>query len=177
MNDPIKLLFDEHDIITDATNTALELRKIIDKPEVYSEQVFQLISFFREYADKYHHHKEEEVLFPEMVKANELLESGVVQEMFENHEDFRELIREIEQLTKDNSLSNAQDKLEFYVNALIDHIAVENEEVFEIARTQFSEDELEKIYFRFLDIDLELGEKNKVALKERLAKIKSTLTA
>ncbi len=175
MNNPIDLLFKEHEVIVDASNIAKDLRKIIDMPDLYEQQVVGLISFFREFADQYHHHKEEEVLFPEMIKANELLESGVVQEMFENHEDFRELIGEIEQLTKNKDHQNAQRKLEQYVDALIDHIAVENEEVFEIAKTLFSNSELEKIYFKFQDIDSELGENNKIKLTEQLDKIRSAI--
>ena len=107
-----------------------------------------------------------------MIKANELLESGVVKEMLDNHEDFRVLIAGIETLTKEKKYTSAQDKLAEYVEALTDHIAVENEEVFEIATTLFSEKELENIYFRFKDIDYELGENNKEGLRERLNKIK-----
>ena len=173
--DPIKILFDEHDIILDAIQTAKNLRKIIHKQETYAQQVFALISFFRAYADKYHHYKEEEVLFPEMAKANEMLESGVIQEMLENHEDFRELIREIELLTRNNQLDEAQDKLEQYVEALTDHIAVENDEVFEIAKTIFSEKEMEKLYFRFKDLDAELGDKRKTELTQQLLLIKKSI--
>lgn len=172
MNKAIELLFDEHDIILDAINIAKDLKNIINKPEMYRQQVFELISFFREYADKYHHYKEEEILFPEMSKANELLESGVIQEMLENHSDFRELIAGIESLTKEGNYDAAQQKLEQYVESLTDHIAVENDEVFEIATTLFSEKELDNIYFKFKDIDNDLGESNKTGLRERLNKIK-----
>lgn len=171
MKNPIDLLYKEHEVITEATSIAKDLRNIIDKPQLYEQAIFELIAFFREYGDNYHHHKEEEILFPEMLIANELLKQGVVLEMFENHETFRELIREIEQFTKDKNYISAQNKLEQYVNLLIDHIAVENEEVFEIAKTLFSDSELEKIYFRFKDIDNELGENNKNNLRERLNRI------
>lgn len=177
MNNPIDLLFKEHEIITEAGNIAKDLRKIIDNPQLYEKQVSGLITFFREFADQYHHHKEEEILFPEMIKANELLESGVILEMFENHGDFRELISEIELLTKNKNYQKAQDKLEEYVNSLIDHIAVENEEVFEIAKTLFSDSELEKIYFKFKDIDNELGEANKKRLQEQLKNIHNSICA
>lgn len=175
MNNPIDLLYKEHEIILDAANVAKQLRIIIDNPDLYEKQVFELLSFFKKYADQYHHHKEEEVLFPEMIKANELLESGVIQEMFENHEDFRELIEEIKQSTKSKDYQNAQNKLEQYIDALIDHIAVENEEVFEIAKTLFSSEELENIYFKFKDIDREFGENNKILLQEQINKIRESL--
>lgn len=173
MNNPIDLLYKEHELIVEAAEIAKELRLLIDKRELYEKKVFELISFFREFADSCHHQKEEQVLFPEMIKANELLESGVVMEMFENHEDFRELISEIEQLTKEKNYENAQNKLEQYVDSLIDHIAVENEEVFEIAKTLFNDQEMEKIYFKFKDIDYEYGENKKNDLEEKLNTIRN----
>ncbi len=175
MNNPIETLYEEHNIIIDAINIAYDLRKIIDNSDLYEEQANSLIMFFKEFADKYHHQKEETVLFPQMIKANELLESGVVQEMYENHEDFRKLINEIEKSIKNKDFENAQEKLEQYIGALTDHIAVENEEVFEIAQTLFNENDLEKIYYKFKDIDSEFGEKDKNLLQEQLNKIRINL--
>ena len=175
MENAIQILFDEHKIIIHATEIAKGLRNLIDKPTLYEQQVLELISFFRKYADGFHHHKEEEILFPEMVKENELLETGVLQEMFENHEGFRVLIAEVETLTKAKDYLAAQNKLEQYVEALTDHIAVENEEVFEIATTLFNDIQLERIYFKFKDIDNELGESNKLKLQEQLNKINNNI--
>ena len=44
-----------------------------------------------------------------------------------------------------------------YTEMLLDHIAVEDEELFQMAETLFNESELEKLYFDFEDIDRELG--------------------
>ena len=48
MNKAVELLYDEHEIIMDAISVAKELRKKIEQPELYEQQVFALISFFRE---------------------------------------------------------------------------------------------------------------------------------
>ncbi|MCC6837703.1 MAG: hemerythrin domain-containing protein [Bacteroidia bacterium] len=176
MNDPIKVLMNEHEIIVDASNLVKKMIAVVDRSDLYKRSALQLLSFFRDYADKYHHHKEEEILFPEMVKQNELLASGVLQEMLENHEDFRGQLSEIEELIGQNNCSQAQQRFEDYVDALADHIAVENEEVFEIAFSLFTEDEKEKIYYRFVDIDCELGEKQKNELKDKLAEIREMIS-
>ena len=52
---------------------------------------------------------------------------------------------------------------------LLDHIAAENDELFVLAETLMEEDDLETIYFKFKDIDLELGEDRKVELEESIA--------
>ena len=163
----MKVLFDEHEIIVNAIDTAKQAKSLIGKDDAaYEKLITQLIGFFRNYADKYHHFKEEEILFPEMAKRNELLADGVIKEMFENHADFRLMIKNIETSLNKKQYPQAQQQLEQYTEALLDHIAVENDEVFQTAETIFSEEELEKIYFRFEDCDRELGNAKKEELKE-----------
>ncbi|MBI4930370.1 MAG: hemerythrin domain-containing protein [Bacteroidetes bacterium] len=167
MNKSMKVLFDEHEIIVNAIDTAQQAKLLIGKDDAaYEKLITQLIGFFRNYADKYHHFKEEEILFPEMAKRNELLADGVIKEMFENHADFRVMIKNIETSLNKKQYPHAQLLLEEYTEALLDHIAVENDEVFQTAETIFSEEELEKIYFRFEDCDRELGNAKKEELKE-----------
>jgi len=174
MDKSMKILYDEHDIIVNAIDTARQAKSLIGKDDSrYENSIRSLINFFRSYADKFHHYKEEIILFPEMNKKNELLADGVIKEMFDNHDDFREKIRNIEASLNEKKYLQAQQQLEAYTEALLDHIAVENDEVFQMAETLFSEDELEKIYFRFEDCDRELGNDRKkelVELSEELRK-------
>ncbi len=166
MSSSIKMLYDEHEVIAKAIDTAMKAGTLIGKDNLtYASTVRQLITFFRNYADKYHHFKEEEILFPEMSKKNELLAGGVIQEMLENHEDFRERLADIESCVSDGNFEAAQQKMEQYTEALLDHIAVENDEVFQAAESLFTEEELEKIRFRFLDSDRTLGDEQKEQLE------------
>lgn len=176
MKDPIKVLLNEHDIITSAIDIAKEAEKLIAKDVIaYEKTIRELIHFFRIYADKYHHNKEEQILFPEMNKKNELLEDGVIKEMLENHEDFRSMIKDIETFLDKKDFVKAQQKLHVYSEALLDHIAVENDEVFHMAESLFDEGELEKIFFRFEDCDREVGEQNKIELANHLKEIRKNL--
>lgn len=178
MSSSIKMLYDEHEVIVKAIDAAMQARTLIGKDNLtYASTVRQLITFFRNYADRYHHYKEEEILFPEMSKRNELLSNGVIQEMLENHEDFREMIQGIEKALDENNYAEAQLQLEKYSNALLDHIAVENDEVFQAAESLFTEDELEKIGFRFLDSDRGLGDDQKEELENLSHNLKRNLDA
>ena len=168
----MQMLYDEHTIIVNAIDTAKQLKSLIGKDDSHYEQtVRDLIRFFRNYADKFHHYKEEQILFPEMIKKNYLLDEGVVKEMFENHGDFRDMVKKTEQYLDAKDYHAAQKQLEKYGEALLDHIAVENDEVFQIAETLFNADELETIYFRFQDVDREIGKD----LKEELAELSENL--
>lgn len=165
MSDPIQILYDEHDIIRAMIDVAKETSAYIGKDDArYDAAIRQILDFFRNYADKYHHHKEEEILFPELCKKNELLESGAIQEMLENHAEFREMLANIEHYLNEKNYMRANQQLMIYCEALLDHIAVENDEVFQMADSLFSKGELENIYYRFNDCDAELGEDKKKEL-------------
>ena len=144
-------------------------------PDLYESSVRSLIGFFRNYADKFHHFKEEDILFPEMSKKSELMADGIVKEMFDNHEDFREMIREIAKANDAKRYNEAQKFLEAYCNALLDHIAVENDELFVTAESLFTPAELKMIVSRFSDCDRELGDDVKKQLEEAAADIRKKI--
>jgi hemerythrin-like domain-containing protein len=167
MNNAIEMLYGEHEIIISALSITQTLKGLSDqKPEEYEETVRKLLVFLRGFADEFHHYKEEMILFPEIAKKNELLAEGVIKEMIENHEDFREMIQNIDDRLKEKEYEKAQKQLEAYVNMLLDHIAVENEELFQAAESLFTPAELENINYRFHDIDREFGNAKKVYLVE-----------
>lgn len=169
-------MYEEHSIIMNAIELAKQARQLIGKDNLaYEKTLRKLISFFRNYADKFHHYKEEEILFPAMSKQNELLGEGVLKEMLENHDDFREMIRRIETNLDAQNFYLAQNEVEKYGEALLDHIAVENDEVFQMAESIFNEDELEKIGHRFQDCDQKLGEEIKQELSSLLDDLRSQL--
>lgn len=176
MNKAIQILFDEHEIIANAIDAAKHAKVLIGKSEKqYEITIRDLIKFFRNYCDNFHHQKEEAVLFPEMKKKNELLADGILKEMLDNHEDFREMLKEIENNLNEKKYFLTQQKLEAYCESLLNHIAVENDEVFQIAETLFSEDELEKIMNHFDDCDIETGVMEKQDLTELAEAIRQNL--
>lgn len=176
MHKTIQMLFDEHEMIVNALDAAKQLKTQIGKNDKqYEQNVRDLIDFFRNYADNFHHHKEEQILFPAMKKKNELLGDGVLKEMFDNHEDFRETTKNIEKSLDEKNYAQAQKQLEAYTEALLDHIAVENDEVFQMAETLLSEDELDKIFYEFEDADIELGSGKKQEYEELVDLLRKTL--
>lgn len=170
MTKAIDLLFNEHELITKAIEQTHAFLSDVANGSRSIEEMHNRIHFFRNYADRYHHHKEEEILFPEMSKRNELLADGVIQEMLENHADFRDMLADIESTVNAGDIQTLQKQFANYAEALLDHIAVENDEVFHMAETLFSEDELDNIYYRFLDCDRELDEDNKREMEEAVEK-------
>jgi len=158
MNNPVDTLVMEHDIIMSYIDAAKAIHPLAESQvEEYVKRASELVDFFREYADCYHHKKEEAILFPGMSKENELLSEGIIKEMLENHEEFRNDISEIKSALERKDLRTADSILQNYCNKLLDHIAVENDELFQMVSSLIPETEQEKMYFEFVDIDRELG--------------------
>lgn len=82
------------------------------------------------------------------------------------------MLNDIEGLLREERWSDTQDAVERYCEALQDHIAVENDEVFHMAETLLNADELDRVRFRFEDGDRERGD----ARKAELAAMLDTLT-
>lgn len=176
MHNPVNELYKEHGIITAAVELAQKAGELAETaPNRYDETMRQLIAFFRQYADSYHHHKEEEILFPEIMRKNELLADGVVKEMLENHEDFRGMLASIEAFIEKKDYSHARQQMNLYAEALLDHIAVENDELFVTAESLFTEAELEQMYFRFADSDSEKGADLKLEFEQLVARLEAGL--
>ncbi|MBK6522707.1 MAG: hemerythrin domain-containing protein [Sphingobacteriaceae bacterium] len=134
--------------------------------ENYERTVIDICDFIQKYSDGYHHHKEEEVLFPALSEHPEFLLQGILDELKEHHENFRDYNTEIRTALEEKNYSLVQTTLERLINELMDHIAIENDELFIMAENLFTEQELEKMYFDFADIDRDLGEANKLELEK-----------
>ena len=166
MSNPVELLIQEHEVITKALNNVLNLKSfILSDPEKFKSEMKSYISFFRNYADNFHHQKEERILFVQMKNKREDLGDNVIKEMFDNHTDFREMLASIESLNEEGNYEKAFHEFENYNNVLLDHIAVEDQEVFQIALSIFSEDELEKLSGQFSDNDRDLGTDYKTSME------------
>ena len=171
-HNPIETMLDEHEVIC-STETIIEgLDKLWESDqEQYKKTISLLITFFREYADGYHHRKEEDVLFPEINNHPDFVLQEIIEEFENHHEDFRDYTKEIEAAIEDGDFEKSYKELNNYLQDLLDHIAAENDELFVLAEALMDDDELETIYFKFKDIDLELGEDRKNELEQSVASL------
>ena len=167
-NFPSQVLKNEHDVIVQMYDIVTALNRTWEEnTQDYINSVTQMIRFFREYSDRYHHYKEETILFEELRRHPDFTLGELVDVLEEHHVLFREYTREIIDMLQSGSFPEAQNILQKYIAQLMDHIAVEDEELFGLADHLFSEQELERIYFQFQDVDRELG----VELKKDLERI------
>lgn len=167
-----ELFIAEHDVILEAGNLiSLNANLWKSSPAGYKKRVDELLDFFSVYADKFHHHKEEEILFPAISNKSETTGAGIVQELNEHHEEFRHLMQQIRAALYIDDFASTQKLLESYITKLKDHIAVENDELFPMADDIFSKDELDKLYYKCIDIDRDLGVNQKEELENLIKKL------
>lgn len=126
------------------------------------------ISFFREYADGYHHGKEEDVLFKHLMQTNPGFES-ILDSLTDHHLLFRELLTRAEQAVAAGDDLVARQTLNEYLSAMMDHIAAENDELFVAADESLPEDLKQTIGFLFVDRDSERGMERKHELETYVA--------
>lgn len=162
----IEIMYDEHSIIALADEKVQGIYHLwLHEPEKYIDEVNKLLSFFRDYADGLHHRKEEEVLFPALRKAPQFSLGELVDELEAHHVHFREFVHKIKNDLEKGDYPESWAILKEYCNDLLDHIAVENDELFVMAEHLLSPEEIEKIGDRFEDLDREMGSTRKEELE------------
>ncbi|MDP4199812.1 MAG: hemerythrin domain-containing protein [Bacteroidota bacterium] len=161
-------LYDEHETILVAIDRLKnELRA--DDPASQAEQLRTLLLFFREYADGYHHQKEDDILFPALADANPAIEM-LTGSLEDHHALFRESLAAAEAAINANDWKTTCATFEKYASDLIDHISAENDELFVAAEDVLSDSDRERIHFQFLDTDRELGIERKKQWEEEMSR-------
>lgn len=153
------MLYDEHEVILQriqAFQQLLEAEKLATEKEGLSWYV----NFFRNYGDKYHHQKEEDILFS-LLKERYPGLASITEALEEHHEMFRDSLKEAEAAMNEEDWDSARSILRQYLSELTDHISAENDELFVAVDEMLSDAEKERLYFSFLDKDMELGEAQK----------------
>ena len=169
-NDPIQTMLDEHEVISSTVELVRSIDELWnDDVERFKEVTVKLVTFYREYADAYHHRKEEEVLFPAIKNHPDFVLQEMIDEFEQHHEEFRGYSTEILEALYAEEYKKVYNEMKSYTEDLLDHIGAENDELFSMAENLLSEEELETIYFKFKDIDVELGEDRKKELEDGIS--------
>lgn len=162
---PTGVLRKEHRLIEKMAGAAKQTAEAIRKgDEVDVARVEKLHDFFVNFADRCHHAKEEEELFPILRKTR--LDPVVVDVLIKQHEEGRILLDGVKDKLKavgENGTEEDRRALSRYLMeyaGLMDrHIDLENNYLWEQAASQLSEEEKTKISQAFRGIETEeLGE-------------------
>lgn len=108
-----------------------------------------VVDFLRGFADRCHHGKEEEILFPAMEGAGIPRNGGPIGVMLHEHDAGRSLIKDMSAATSDFDPEKLAQSMQDYIELLRTHIHKENEILFKMADQHIPSQQQEDIYERF----------------------------
>ena len=139
MEKTTQLLVNEHKrILAVAEKIEEECVKIKKGKNVDDEFFRKVIEFVRNYADKFHHAKEEDILFKELCKNEEKMHCNPVEQMLYEHNLGRDFIKGIEEGMKKRDRKMIVDNALGYVNLIREHIFKEDNILYPIAEETLS---------------------------------------
>jgi len=157
---PTEILMQEHRVIEQVLDCLEIIAQRSDtEEELDLEPANQAVDFFRNFADRCHHGKEEECLFPLLEKKGFSPEQGPTSVMRLEHEAGREHVRGMAKASAAIAAGDASAKASFvshaqaFVQLLREHIQKEDQCLFQMADKVLNEQEQLKLLESFARVE------------------------
>lgn len=151
---PVKKLVDEHLLIKRLLALIpLVIDYIENSAKVDKDLVLRCVDFIRTYADKYHHMKEEDILF-KYVDNN----AEIIQIMFKDHDTGRNHIRQVVEGAEHGNKAQIREHLLGYRDLLTQHIKKEDEILYPWIDRQLSTTQVGEMFRKCNEADASVGD-------------------
>ncbi len=168
-----KALSDEHKYILKVIGALDRKCNAIDSGKKLEKDFFEkAIDFIRNYADKFHHAKEEDILFAELKKSGEEMGCGAVEQMLHEHDLGRNFVKGMEQGLEENDKNKVTENARGYAQLLQEHIYKEDNILYPMADGTLDEQTQKSMLERFEQAEAERFEKG---IKEKYISIAENL--
>jgi len=129
------------EILSDEHKKILEVIDVLDKEclavengkEIEEDFFKKVIDFIRNYADKFHHAKEEDILFKELNKENVEMNCNPTEQMLYEHEQGRDFVKGMEKRLNENDKIKLIRNARAYSELLKEHIHKEDNILYPMA--------------------------------------------
>ncbi len=158
MNTATKNLENDHVIILRLIDVMEKMLLVKSKNTEHFEKAVSLI---KSYADGLHHAKEENLLFPLMVKRGFSSEQGPIAVMLHDHAEGRDYVKGMAEgiagykIGNESALSKLYENMQGYIILLRNHIAKENDVLFRMADNALSENDQQELLEEFAKVENE----------------------
>ncbi|MBI5576900.1 MAG: hemerythrin domain-containing protein [Deltaproteobacteria bacterium] len=154
---PMKLLVDEHVLIKKFIGLVPALVEATDiASESGRERIIACVDFIRSYADRFHHAKEEDILFARFDQGLDILKV-----MHEDHRRGRACVREVFEALERGDGEKVADGFHRYSEVLTEHIKKEDGILYPWMDRILSTREVGELYSRFREVDANFEESGK----------------
>ena len=151
---PIQRLVDEHKLIKEFLTSVPELCETIQKDLPGSKEIIlQAVEFIKQFADKFHHTKEEDILFA-YAKGND----DILNVMLEDHKKGRYYVKSILLGLDTGDASFITYSLKHYRELLTEHIKKEDEILYPWIERAMSASDIYSIEVKFINAEMCFGE-------------------
>ncbi len=151
-----QILIEEHKKILIVSDKIEKECEYIKKGGKINEEFFKkAIEFIRNYADKFHHAKEEDILFEEFCKTAEkgCLHCNPVEQMLYEHNIGRDFVKEMEEGIKKRNKRKIIENALGYVNLIREHIFKEDNILYPMAEKTISKEIQIEMLKKFQEIE------------------------
>lgn len=163
---PTETLKHEHQVILLVLAGAQkEAEQIRQTGKVDADKVREMLDFFRTFADRCHHAKEEQLLFAKLVEHGLPGDSGPIAAMLHEHELGRARLRAVDQALPDAAQGDdaeaqvVADNLQGYAELLRQHITKEDEVLYPLADQLLTPEDQQELDQAFEKVEAEeMGE-------------------
>jgi hemerythrin-like domain-containing protein len=154
------ILMDEHRVIEQVLTCLEKLADRCEATEVIDRaSALKALAFFRNFADRCHHGKEEGHLFPLLEARGFVRQSGPTGVMLHEHEEGRSLLAAMASAVEQDAPREFARQARAYVGLLREHIHKEDQCLFPMAAAVLSGADAEALAQRFEHVeDSEMGE-------------------
>jgi hemerythrin-like domain-containing protein len=154
MRSATDILRDEHRVILAALERLESAADRLEGGETLPDRLWsELLAWLHAFADERHHAKEENALFPAMIKAGLPMRGGPVDVMLGEHAEGRALVAALAAGRPAERAAQARR----YVRLLREHIQKENEILFPLADAVLGDDAQTALLREFAEVDPEIG--------------------
>ena len=150
MKKATRILSEEHKKILKMIDSLIKECNIIKNENTINRPFFsQSVEFIKNYADKYHHAKEEDILFPALCGGEVEMHCDPTKQMLHEHSLGREYVKGIDAgLKEDDKTKIIKNSLK-YAELLKDHIYKEDNILYPMADEALSEKQQKEILEKF----------------------------
>ncbi len=150
MESPTQILIEEHKSIIKVVKALEREGKKVQKGGKIDKEFFsKAIDFVRNYADGFHHAKEEDILFEEFCKNESKAHCNPTTQMLYEHDEGRHFIKGLEAAVKEGDKQKTAENALGYAALLTEHIFKEDNIMFPMADNIINKKTNEKMLGEF----------------------------
>ena len=151
---PVKKLVDEHVLIKRLLALIPSIVEFTESSlKVDKNLILGCVDFIRTYADKYHHMKEEDILFKYIDEKAE-----IIQVMYKDHDIGRGYVRQAVEGAEKNNKTQVKENLLAYRELLTQHIKKEDEILYPWIDRQLSTTQVGEMFRKCSEADASVGD-------------------